>query len=116
MNAPSFSTYAIGFALSLLLTLAAFAIVWSAPGAHPIVPQRYGMVVIIALALAQLAVQLVCFLHLTKETAPRWKFIAFLFASFIVIVLVFGSLWIMQHLDHQMGMTPEQMDAYMIEQ
>jgi cytochrome o ubiquinol oxidase operon protein cyoD len=52
------------------------------------------------LAIAQLLVQLFCFLHLGQESKPRWNLVALVFALFIVVVLVGGTLWIMHNLGH----------------
>ncbi len=57
------------------------------------------IVLIIGLAVAQLFVQLIYFLHLGQEKKPRWNVITFAFAAFIVLVLVGGTVWIMYHLD-----------------
>jgi len=53
---------------------------------------------LITLAVAQLWVQLIYFLHVGSEQKPRWHAITLGFAAFIVIVLVGGSIWIMNHL------------------
>lgn len=86
-------SYTIGFGLSLVLTLAAYLLVtrdvfsgWTLASA------------LVALALAQLTVQLICFLHLGRESRPRWNLTVMSFAVMVVAILVFGSLWIMQNL------------------
>jgi cytochrome o ubiquinol oxidase operon protein cyoD len=70
--------------------------------------------VIIALAIAQVLVQLFFFLHLGKETRPRWKLAVLLTMLIVLGILVFGSLWIMQNLNYHMS--PDQMNSYMIQQ
>ena len=52
-----------------------------------------------ALAVAQLMVQLVFFLHLGTESKPRWNLTVVLFALMVVVILVFGSLWIMKNIN-----------------
>ena len=86
-------TYLIGFGLSLTLTLAAFLLVAFMPLAR-----EATLAALVAFALMQFVVQLVCFLHLGRGRGAYWNFIAFAFALFIVIVLVGGSLWIMSNL------------------
>lgn len=71
---------------------------------------------IMVLALAQTVVQVYYFLHLGEEEKPRWKTVSFLFSVLIMLIIVVGSLWIMFNLNYNMGMTPEQMDQYMLEQ
>ena len=89
-------SYIIGFVLSVALTLAAFWLVTQD------FSQNVLLVGLVTLAVAQLWVQLICFLHLGDEKKPRWHAITLFFAAFIVVVLVGGSIWIMYHLDHNM--------------
>jgi cytochrome o ubiquinol oxidase subunit IV len=102
-------TYVVGFMLSAALTLAAYSLVtgellngWSL---------TYSLV---GLALAQTLVQLLFFLHLRQEREPRWRLLVFDFMLFIVVILVFGTLWIMNNLNSHM-MTPQQTDTYIME-
>ena len=108
----SFSSYVIGYAFSIALTLASFAIVI---GGYLHGTQE--IVAILTLAVVQLIVQLFFFLHLGREKSPRWNLVVLSFASLIVLILVVGSLWIMNNLDYNMmHMTPTQMDRYMQDQ
>lgn len=93
----SITSYAIGFAVSLTLTLIPYYLVSS--GA---VRGTALAATLIIFALLQLMVQLYFFLHLGAETRPRWKLIAFLFAGMVVGIVVLGSLWIMYNLDYNM--------------
>ena len=86
-------TYIAGFGFSILFTLAAFFAV-----TQP-VPREWLIVVLVALAIAQFMVQVVCFLHLGRDKS-HWNFVALAFAMFVVVVLVGGSVWIMYHLEH----------------
>ena len=54
------------------------------------------------LAIAQMGVHLVFFLHITSGPDNVNNVMALAFGLLIVILLVFGSLWIMTHLDHNM--------------
>jgi cytochrome o ubiquinol oxidase operon protein cyoD len=58
--------------------------------------------VIVGLAIIQLFVQLFFFLHLGEESKPRWNLMVLLFAAMVVIIVVFGSLWIMNNLNYNM--------------
>jgi cytochrome o ubiquinol oxidase operon protein cyoD len=99
-------SYVIGFVSSVALTLTAYLLV-----VHRSLSHKLLISVIVALALAQFAVQLLFFLHLGRETKPRWKLFVFLFMVMVVLILVFGSLWIMNNLNYRM--TPEQINTYM---
>ena len=52
------------------------------------------------LALAQMGIHLVFFLHITSGPDSINNVMALAFGLLIVILLVFGSLWIITHLDH----------------
>jgi cytochrome o ubiquinol oxidase subunit IV len=93
----SLTTYVTGFMWSIILTLAAYVTV-----AYQIFPVRVAIGAIVALALVQLVIQLVFFLHLGRDAKPRWNFVLLIFAAVVIIILVFGSLWIMANLDYNM--------------
>lgn len=100
--------YMSGFVGALVMTVVAFVLV-----SEHLLSGGWLIAALIALALVQLWVQLVFFLHLGDEAKPRWQFTAFLFTVVMVLVIVIGSLWIMYHLNYNMNMTPAQMDSYM---
>lgn len=87
-------TYTTGFALSLILTAAAFWLVYARPLGADLMAAA-----LVLLALLQLIVQVVCFLHLGRERT-HWNAIALAFAAFVILILVGGTLWIMAHLTH----------------
>ncbi|MDP8984728.1 MAG: cytochrome o ubiquinol oxidase subunit IV [Pseudomonadota bacterium] len=89
--------YLIGLALSAALTVAAF---W-AVGTHLI----YGpgiMMAIVALAVAQMGIHLVFFLHLTTDPDNTNTVLVLAFGVLIVGLVVFGSVWVMYHLNQHM--------------
>jgi cytochrome o ubiquinol oxidase subunit IV len=89
--------YVIGLALALGLTACSF---WAAQ-THLI----YGPGVPMALsvfAIAQMGVHLVFFLHLTSAPDNTNNILALAFGVLIVGIVVFGSIWIMDHLNHNM--------------
>jgi len=53
------------------------------------------------LAVAQMGVHLVFFLHMTSGPDNVNNLMALAFGLLIVMLLVFGSLWIMSNLNHQ---------------
>ena len=79
--------YIVGLVLSLLFTGSAFWIV------H--VKWIDSPEMILTLALLQFIAQLIFFLHLGKESKEHWNLIVFGFASLVVIIVLFGTLWIM---------------------
>ncbi|HUD05648.1 MAG TPA: cytochrome o ubiquinol oxidase subunit IV [Candidatus Saccharimonadales bacterium] len=100
-------SYVTGFALSIVLTVTAYLLVKN----HGYVNRDKIIAAIVGLALTQFVVQLIFFLHLGKETKPRWKLFIFGFMVLVVLILVFGSLWIMDNLNYRM--TPGQINTYM---
>ena len=103
--------YIIGFVLSLLLTLLAYGIVvYEWVGTHAVA-------FLLVLALIQMVVQLIYFLHLDNEVKPRYKLVSFAFMAAILLIIVIGSLWVMEHLNYNMmDMSPDEKDAYMMGQ
>ncbi len=104
-------SYVIGFISSIALTLIAYYLVvnhilqgWQLIGA------------IIGLAVIQLLVQLFCFLHLGRESKPRWNLFVLLFAALIVLIVVIGSLWIMNNLNYRMMSSPTAINQYLHKQ
>jgi len=93
--------YVVGFVASILLTLIAYFVVVK----HLLAGWAL-IFAIISLGVIQALVQFVCFLHLGRESKPRWNLIVFLFMILIGVILVFGSLWIMYNLDYRMIETP----------
>ena len=109
-----FRAYLLGFILSLLLTLSAYQLVEHHIRSHHISPSDdVSVFVLLVLALIQFFVQMVLFLHLGREKKPRWNLMAFGFMTTVVLILVLGSLWIMNHLNYHM-MSPQQTNTYII--
>ena len=102
--------YLVGFGLSLVTTLLAFGVVMG----RWFTDETVTLTVIIGLAIVQLSVQFVYFLHIRGREA-RWNRVALAFMAGVVIIIVGGSLWIMNNLDYHM-MTPKQMESHMLEQ
>jgi cytochrome o ubiquinol oxidase subunit IV len=95
--------YIVGFGLSLILTLTAYTLV-----VQELLSRRVLLISITILAITQLIVQLVCFLHLGNESKPRWNLMTFLFMLLVLFIVVFGSLWIMTHLDYHNQTSPQE--------
>jgi cytochrome o ubiquinol oxidase operon protein cyoD len=99
--------------LSLILTLIAFALVRRHINSHHLSPSDSFMLGALAvLAITQLFVQLTFFLHLDRESKPRWNLQVFLFMLIILLIIVVGSLWIMSNLDYRMTSSPTQVNDY----
>jgi cytochrome o ubiquinol oxidase operon protein cyoD len=88
-------SYLAGFALASLLSAVSFYMTRSNLVWAPSIP-----IALSVLAIAQMGVHLVFFLHMTSGADNVNNLMALAFGLLIVMLLVFGSLWIMTHLDH----------------
>jgi len=105
--------YIFGFLLSIILTfLAYFLAQIHIQSHHQLIDHPLITYFIIGLAILQLLIQLLFFLHLGKESKPRWNLLFFLSTVSIILILVVGSLWIMNHLNYHM--MPATMEKYII--
>jgi cytochrome o ubiquinol oxidase operon protein cyoD len=104
--------YCVGAVLSSIITGIVYMIVMgeSVNGAVLMVA------IIMALAVVQLIVQLYFFLHVTEGEKPRWQLHTFWFSAIMILIIVIGSIWVMRNLDYNMGMSPDQMHKYMLEE
>ena len=89
--------YLIGLGLSILITIVAFyltgtTLVWR-PSIHS---------ALLVLAVAQMGVHIVFFLHITTGPDSTNNVMALIYGVFIVFVLIVGSVWIMTHLNNNM--------------
>lgn len=107
-------SYVSGFVISLILTLTAFALVAQhTDSSHEALPHSVLIPIVVGLAITQLVVQLVFFLHLGRESKPRFNLTAFLFMIMVVVLLVGGSLWIMANLDYH-GMHDKNVEKHIM--
>ena len=89
--------YLAGLGLAMLLTATSFFIAGTDLVWQPSIP-----VALVVLAIAQMGVHLVFFLHITTGPDNTNNVLALAFGILIVMLLMGGSLWIMDHLNHNM--------------
>ena len=89
--------YLVGLVLAAVLTVASFTVAGSQIVWGPALP-----VALIVLAIAQMGVHLVFFLHITTAPDNTNNALALAFGVLIVLLLIGGSLWIMANLNHNM--------------
>lgn len=89
--------YLLGFALAAALSVGSFLAIGSGFIYGPGIP-----VALVVLALAQMGVHLVFFLHITTGPDSTNNVLALAFGMLIVGLLILGSLWIMSNLNHNM--------------
>lgn len=99
--------YIKGYVLSLYCTLVAYLLV-----EHRSLGKTGLIAAVSLLALIQFFVQARYFLHLSARDASRSKRMVFYFMLGVVIIVVAGSIWIMQNLNYHMR-TPAEMRTYL---
>jgi cytochrome o ubiquinol oxidase subunit IV len=87
----------LGLGFSVLLTVAAFVLAGTHLIYGPAIP-----VALIVLAIAQMGVHLVFFLHVTTGPDNTNNVLALAFGVLVVFLIVAGSIWIMAHLSHNL--------------
>ncbi|MDI2090037.1 cytochrome o ubiquinol oxidase subunit IV [Commensalibacter oyaizuii] len=93
----SVTSYIIGFILSVLFTVASFAIVITHSLSFSATTAALGV-----LAVLQIFVQVTFFLHVSAAPEKRSDLISFLFSIFVALVIVFGTLFVMHNVGHLM--------------
>jgi cytochrome o ubiquinol oxidase subunit IV len=93
--------YLIGLGLAVFLTAVSFFIAGTSLVWHPSIP-----IALVVLAIAQIGVHLVFFLHITTGPDNVNNILALAFGVLIVFLLIVGSLWIMSNLNQNMGPMP----------
>ena len=91
------SGYLLGFGLAILLTIASFLAAQT-----DLIYQPAVISALVVLAVAQMGVHLVFFLHLTTGPDNTNNVLALAFGVLIVALVVLGSVWIMAHLNENM--------------
>ena len=94
--------YVIGLGLALVLTAISFWVASTSSLWGPGV--AVGLVV---LAIAQMGVHLVFFLHITSGPDNTNNVLALAFGVLIVFLVMVGTIWIMTHMNANMAMSPE---------
>ena len=103
----SVKSYLVGFVLSIVLTAIPFGLVMD--------QGHYGFTVdavlsaVLVLAVVQVFVHIVYFLHMDRSAEQRWNVLAFAFTLLILVIVVAGSVWIMHNATLNMmhdGMLP----------
>ena len=101
-------SYVVGLGLAVLLTVISF---WVASTGSLWGP---GVAVgLMVLAIAQMGVHLVFFLHITSGPDNTNNVLALAFGVLIVFLVMVGTIWIMAHMSANMGPTPEIMNLQM---
>ncbi|MDZ3993685.1 cytochrome o ubiquinol oxidase subunit IV [Pseudomonas sp. Teo4] len=96
-NHGSVKSYMVGFVLSIILTAIPFGLVM-----FPSLPKNLTVLVVVAMAVIQVVVHLVYFLHMDRSKEQRSNVSTFLFTALVIALLVGLSLWIMFSIHFEM--------------
>lgn len=94
----SLKSYTIGFVLSVILTAIPF---WLVMGKVIDSSSTTGLI-LLGLAVVQIVVHMVYFLHMNFRSEGGWTILALIFTVMVVVIMLAGSLWVMYHLNHNM--------------
>jgi cytochrome o ubiquinol oxidase operon protein cyoD len=107
-SASGVLVYTIGLLLAVILTATSFWVANTSLLWPPGIP--LGLAV---LAIAQMGVHLVFFLHITTGPDNTNNVLALAFGVLIVFLVIAGSLWIMSNLNDHMMPPPDLMNLHM---
>jgi cytochrome o ubiquinol oxidase subunit IV len=97
--------YVTGFVLSVILTAIPF---WLVMG-RVLESSTVTTFIILGLAMVQIWVHMVFFLHMTSKAEGGWAWMSLIFTLVLLVITLAGSLWIMYHLKtNTMPLMPEQ--------
>ncbi len=88
-------SYVIGFVLSVILTAIPFGLVM-----YPMFATNMTIMIVLAFAIVQVIVHLIFFLHMDSSPEQRETVMSFIFTAIILAIIIGGSVWIMQNLNH----------------
>lgn len=92
--------YVTGFVLAVVLTAIPF---WLVIG-KKLDSSSITSIAILGVAVVQIVVHMVYFLHMDSKSEGGWNLLALLFTVMLVVIALSGSLWVMYHLNHNMMM------------
>jgi cytochrome o ubiquinol oxidase operon protein cyoD len=94
----TFGSYMTGFVLSVILTVIPFWLVMT----DAIANKNVAIGLVVALAVVQIVVHMIYFLHMNFKSDSGWTMMALIFTIIVVVIALSGSLWVMYHLNTNM--------------
>lgn len=101
MHSKPVLSRAVGYFASLVFTASSFTIFFRPDFFH--LDLRGNIVTLFILAGLQCTVQSVFFLHILSEKGPRWNLVVFSSTISMIFIIIFFSVWIINHLNYNMG-------------
>ena len=106
----SLKEYVIGFVLSVILTAIPFWLVMN----NVITDRTTAVLVLGGLAVVQILVHMVYFLHMNGKVEGGWTMLATLFTVVFVAIAIAGTLWVMFHMNTNM-MPSHEMHGHLLQ-
>nr|WP_295108472.1 cytochrome o ubiquinol oxidase subunit IV [uncultured Caulobacter sp.] len=94
----SLKDYVIGFGLAVILTAIPFWLVMD----HVLPTPQMTAVAVMGLAVIQVLVHMIFFLHMNSRSEGGWTLLALMFTLILVVITLSGSLWVMHNLNTNM--------------
>ena len=94
----SVRSYVTGFVLSVILTAIPFGIVMAGGFDSRLLTAA----VVVGMAMAQILVHMVYFLHMNARSDEGWTMMALIFTVVILVIVLAGSLWVMYNMNTNM--------------
>ena len=98
----SLNGYLIGFFVSVVLTIIPF---WLVMG-DVFSSTAATVLLILVLGVAQIFVHLRYFLHIDTSSEGGWQLMALMFSMVLLVIVLVGSIWVMNHLHENMMLMP----------
>ncbi|HUX26301.1 MAG TPA: cytochrome o ubiquinol oxidase subunit IV [Burkholderiales bacterium] len=96
--------YLTGFVLAAILTVIPFWLVMD----HVIRNKEVAILIVMALAVVQIVVHIVYFLHMDTSSEGGWNMLALIFTVVLVVVVLGASFWVMYNENaNMMPMSPQ---------
>jgi cytochrome o ubiquinol oxidase operon protein cyoD len=99
--------YLTGFVLAVILTAVPFWLI----GAK-VLPRGTATAAALGFAAVQIVVHMHYFLHLSRKAEGGWSLLAFGFTALFVVIVLWGSAWVMEHMNE--NMMPMAMPAHAV--
>ncbi|MEZ5315696.1 MAG: cytochrome C oxidase subunit IV family protein [Chlamydiales bacterium] len=93
----SFKPVIWGFILSIVFTLVTYFIV-----VENLILGWKLITILMGFTITQGISQLICYLHLGIELKPRWNLMLFCFMCFLMVIILTGTIWIMDNLSYHL--------------
>lgn len=90
--------YTIGFILAIILTITSFWLVISKVISNTDITS----LVLFFLAIVQIIIHMIYFLHMNFKSEGGWTMLALIFTILVITIMMTGSLWVMYHMNYNM--------------